>query len=261
MFPIYVINLKGSDDRLARASEQLANQALTFERIDAVNGRELCVPQKHAVVDLHANRKKFYRPLSDGEIGCYLSHRKCWQRLLDSQHDYALVLEDDFTAIGTIKTAIEAAMNNALPVDIIKLCNYQGRERPIKYGQLLSPKQTLVVHDKPLSGCCAYVITRSGAKRMLAHSQKFYRPVDTDIQHTWETGVDVAAIQPYPVVQDNFFDSEIACRGRNKPKAFVLQKQWLALQNWPRTLMARRSLICKLKVQNKVPLSAPATNP
>ncbi len=260
MFPIYVINLKGSEQRLARASQQLSAQRLSFERIDAVNGRLLNTEQKHAVVDPQANRQKFYRPLSDGEIGCYLSHKKCWQRLLDSHCDYAVILEDDFTATGNLKNCVEVAMKSKLPLDIVKLCNYQGRERPVKYQHALSNKHTLVVHDKPLSGCCAYIITRAGAKRMLAHAQKIYRPVDTDIQHTWETGVSVGAIQPYPVLQDNFFDSDIASRGRNKPKAYPLQKQLLAIKSWPKAQIARRQLIYKLHKGDKNLISAPVTN-
>ena len=76
MIPIYVINLEGSDNRLQQAAQQLTAHGLSFERIDAVNGRQLSAAHKRAVVDAKANRNKFYRPLSDGEIGCYLSHKK-----------------------------------------------------------------------------------------------------------------------------------------------------------------------------------------
>ncbi|WP_105188965.1 glycosyltransferase family 25 protein [Pseudoalteromonas sp. T1lg48] len=260
MIPIYVINLKGSDNRLQRAAQQLTGQGLAFERIDAVNGRQLSAAQKNAILDTKANRTKFYRPLSDGEIGCYLSHKKCWQTLLDSQNEYALVLEDDFSLVGNLKSSLASVLNQPLPVDIIKLCNYQGRERANKFSRELDANHHLVIHDKPLSGCCAYVISRSGAKCMLAHASKIYRPVDTDIQHTWETGVHVGALHPYPIAQDNYFDSDIASKGRQKPKAYPLQKQWLALCNWRSAFTARRHLIAALKEHNHSTYPIPATN-
>ncbi|MBS3797649.1 glycosyltransferase family 25 protein [Pseudoalteromonas sp. BDTF-M6] len=260
MIPIYVINLEGSDNRLRRAAQQLTAHGLSFERIDAVNGRQLSATQKRAFIDDKANRNKFYRPLSDGEIGCYLSHKKCWQALLESQSEYALVLEDDFSLVGDLKSGLAAVLNHPLPVDIVKLCNYQGRERANKFSTELDNTHKLVIHDKPLSGCCAYVISRFGAKQMLAHANKIYRPVDTDIQHTWETGVHVGALHPYPIAQDNYFDSDIASKGRNKPKAYPLQKQWLALHNWTPAYRARRHLVTLLRKQGRRTYPIPATN-
>lgn len=260
MFPIYVINLQGSDQRLLRAAQQLAGQSLPFTRIDAVNGKALDASTKRALIDRHANRHHFYRPLSDGEIGCYLSHQKCWQALLDSNQDYALILEDDFRAVGCIKSAMAAATANMQQVDIVKMSNYQGRERPIKYRQQISKEHDLVIHNKPLSGCCAYVISRRGAKRMLSHSHKLYRPVDTDMQHSWQTTATVAAIQPYPVIQDNAFDSDIGNKGRNKPAPYPLQKQWLALRYWLPCYLARKQLIKHLKAGEDHHVGAPVTH-
>lgn len=247
MVPIYVINLAGSQERLARAEQQLHAQQLDFERIEAVNGKTLTAEQVSAVYSEADNRRHFYRPLSAGEIGCYLSHRRCWQTLIQSGAEYAVILEDDFTLCGDLADSISAIINTNMAIDIVKLCSYQGRERPVKYSTQISGEQHLVVHDKPMSGCCAYVISRQGAKQLLAHSTKISRPVDTDIQYCWETGVDVVSIKPYPVAQDNFFDSDIAAKGRNKPKPYPLQKQWLALTTLPAQIMARKNLIKNLK--------------
>ena len=71
---IFVINLDRSKDRLDSMKTQLDNLNLAFERIAAIDGR--CADEdslnKHYSQEL--NRKKYFTPLTKGEIGCYLSH-------------------------------------------------------------------------------------------------------------------------------------------------------------------------------------------
>lgn len=93
--PVFVINLNGSDARLASAQAQLAAVDLGFERIEAVDGRNR-LATNFANYDSKAAIKFFGRDLKSGEIGCYLSHVKAAQAVLDSGAEYGLVFEDDF---------------------------------------------------------------------------------------------------------------------------------------------------------------------
>ncbi len=96
-FPVFLINLAGSDERLASARSQLDAASIAFERIEAVDGRKRDASSFEMYNDTHA-RQFFGRSLASGEVGCYLSHAKAAQSVLDSGAPYGLVLEDDFKA-------------------------------------------------------------------------------------------------------------------------------------------------------------------
>ena len=90
----YLINLDGSDERLASASAQLQQHGIAFERISAVDGRKFDV-DSHPLYDKKRALRYMGRDLVGGELGCYMSHIKCAQALLASDADIAVVLEDD----------------------------------------------------------------------------------------------------------------------------------------------------------------------
>lgn len=89
---IFVINLDGSPDRLARVSAALDGAGLRFTRIAARNG--LASEDRRRYRPLRA-RLRFGRGLAPAELGCFLSHRDAARRFLDSGADFGLVLEDD----------------------------------------------------------------------------------------------------------------------------------------------------------------------
>lgn len=93
-YPVYLINLDGSDDRLNSATRQLQAAGLDFERVPAFDGRGLSVDE---FPDYNPDKTQDYmgRPLRGGEIGCYLSHLESARRFLSNGAKYGLVLEDD----------------------------------------------------------------------------------------------------------------------------------------------------------------------
>ena len=93
--PIWLINLDSNPERFQSATAQLAAFGLTAERFSAVYGKNLSADEVAACYDPALNQQKFRRPLSAGEIGCYLSHRALWQRMVDHKIELAFILEDD----------------------------------------------------------------------------------------------------------------------------------------------------------------------
>ncbi|MEW9919895.1 glycosyltransferase family 25 protein [Marimonas sp. MJW-29] len=92
--PIYLINLDGSDARLDAATSAMEAENVPFIRHAAFDGRYLDlreVPEYGA----RAARALMGRDLTGGEVGCFISHVEVAKRLLSSDADFALVLEDD----------------------------------------------------------------------------------------------------------------------------------------------------------------------
>ena len=80
-YKFFVINLDSKPDRLEDASKQLHQYGIEFERFSAVMGSELDQSTIEEVYDAKGNAKKYYKEMSVGEIGCYLSHIQLWKRI------------------------------------------------------------------------------------------------------------------------------------------------------------------------------------
>lgn len=222
---IFVINLISSPERLANSQQQLATHGLSFERIDAVDGATLSHAQLNSHYSANLNKQKYHYPLSAGQIGCYLSHRKAWQTIVERQLDYAIVLEDDFILENDLSNTIKNIEQLPFDWQMIKLSAYQNRTRPIAYQVPLQHEQQLVIHKKLMTGCCATAISYQGAKQLLAATDTFGRPVDCDLQHIWETQVAGYSLLPYPFAQNCEQVSDIKSRSAVRVKKSFLTRK------------------------------------
>lgn len=227
--PLYVINLQRSPQRLAHVAAELARVNLSFERIDAVDGHELTTAEIEAVYDAKRNKQRFYADLSRGEIACYMSHRKAWTQLLESPHHAAIVLEDDIKVTDGLSALSDVPLLHTEDWDLIKIAQ---PFKPKKATPLGSAGQFTLVdyrHDKPPMGACGYIISRQGARKMLSR-QRFFRPVDVDMQWQWETGCYVQGLMPYCVDNTHQHGSDILAvedrHLKDKSAWRRLQEQW-----------------------------------
>lgn len=228
MTKIYLINLEKSTQRLSQSASRLAEQNIEFERLNAILGKSLSKEEKFAHYSKSLNEKQYYYNLSDAQIGCYLSHRKAWERIASSNESFGIVLEDDFVLNSDLNRAIETIKGLDVPWDVIKLAAYNNRTRPIAFSYEIDNEFKLVIHNKPMSGGAATAITKEAAQRLLDTTQTFGRPCDTDIQYFWERGVEVMSLLPYPVSQDLHYESTIG-DGTNKQHRRPIRRLWLQL--------------------------------
>ncbi len=84
---VLVINLDRAPERLAHMQREFARIGATFTRLAATDGQA-------GDFDSHVNALEGRR-LSRGETACFISHRRCWQALVESGESHGVVLEDD----------------------------------------------------------------------------------------------------------------------------------------------------------------------
>lgn len=213
---VFLINLAKSTERLKKSSARLAAQNIQFERIPAIDGTKLTNAEIQAHYSSQLNSKQYYRNLGYGEIGCFLSHRLAWQKIVEQKLPYAIVLEDDFQLVGDLSAVFSTIDSLKCDWQLLKLAAYQNRTRPIKVTKQVNEQFDLVLHKKPLTGCCAQAITYETAKRLLRVTEQFGCPVDTQIQRTWQTGVSVYSLMPFVIEQDGKVGSEITAACQNQ---------------------------------------------
>lgn len=74
-----LINLPKHTDRYNAVKQQLESAGVEYERAEAVDGKQLSSAELKANVTWIARKL-----LTRGMIGCFLSHRSCWQRCVDA---------------------------------------------------------------------------------------------------------------------------------------------------------------------------------
>lgn len=87
----YLINLDRSHERLVLMEEQFQKVALPFVRVAAVDGKSI-TDGEFAGIKRNSGWKQ---PLTKSEIGCFLSHRKCLELIVQSGDKFGAVFEDD----------------------------------------------------------------------------------------------------------------------------------------------------------------------
>lgn len=219
-----LINLATSEHRLTRSLALLKPYALPLHRIDAVDGRTLSEQELHQHYDANANQSAYHKPLNPGEIGCYLSHRKAWQYIIDQQLPWALVLEDDFDVCGDLGLIPQWVSSMPQDWDYIKLAESPLRRRGI-YQQSIAHASYLI-YDKIPARTCAQLVSLKGAGKLLAASERFARPVDIDLQYWWESDLSIYGIKPYPFAPNEAQASDIDSVGNRKSGSGNLVTKW-----------------------------------
>ena len=228
----YLINLDGSDTRLAQAKKQLDENGIEFERVSAFDGRGLN-PSALPEYDEHHALSYMGRQLKGGELGCYLSHLNCAKLFLQSNADYAVVLEDDMVLREHVSEAIVYFLqwleDNPISWFLINI----GAEKRKIYSPLVTYNNTyelIQAHYFPMT-TTGLIWSREGASAFVEGHQTIFAPVDNYFRK-WLTSNDKGlAVYPPLVVasgapSDIDKDSQKRKKlGRNRFYGWIKQKR------------------------------------
>ena len=198
LIDIYCINLDERGDRWDHMQCVAEDAGFALTRIRAFGTTDVArMRASGEAADVVA-----HGPLSLQQTGCALSHFACWQALLASDEQAAVVLEDDVM----VAEGFAAFLENARwpeDADLIRieaaeqfatLGNVQefGAADGRRIGRLLSGQ----------SGCGGYILTRKAAKKLVENHRKFDMPVDLYLCHPtlrWFKDLTIYQVDPAPV--------------------------------------------------------------
>ena len=179
---IFVLNLNRATGRLAHMEAMLNRLNLQYERIAAIDGAELTQVDVEGFSAPWAFFWLFGRSMSRGELGCALSHRIAYQRVLDENLDWALILEDDVELSPQIGRRLATVIHNTNDFDVTQLYFSENRFHPIKCIAK-SDGIRIVSFTGPHASAVAYVVRRRGARKLLRF-RKAFLPADKFIWMT-----------------------------------------------------------------------------
>jgi glycosyl transferase, family 25 len=202
-YKVFVINLARSPERLTTMKLQLDAIDVPFERIDAVDGRNMSDDFVETVSPAHIVRKSYHRALSKAELACGLSHKKAWQQIVDDDLDFAVVLEDDVELLDNFTAVLELLAG--LPHgdwDFIKfypLTRGGGRNIARRFDY---EGHTFVTYHRYPLGFQGQAVSRQGAESLLRSLPFLTEPIDGRLKSWWEAGVFPFGLIPYCVTTD-----------------------------------------------------------
>lgn len=177
VFKIYVVSLADAVERRRDIEIQLNRCELPFEFVDAVDLR--CAPEwRCAQLRVKEGYSNERRSLHRSELGCALSHRDVYARVVAEGIEFAVVLEDDallhagfsdflnFVAAGDVFSRFDVMLLGYSKLLEQHACRFYIKE-PIKRVCGSSGIDVGIAWRNWTSGTVAYVISRHGAKKML----------------------------------------------------------------------------------------------
>ncbi len=206
MLPIRFINLDRDHQRCQRMQAELQRAQLDGERFPGVLWTDVPTGQQTALYSDALNDQQYYKPLVNGEKGCYASHIEIWRWLLGSPNEAVVILEDDVRLQLGFAEVIKAIAELHSAWEMIKLIGRPavGRAEKLRAQEPLCPGFALVRYRRIPSLTAGYVVNRKGASKLLATRVPFGRPVDVDLRHWWECEqLIVRGVSPAPIALDD----------------------------------------------------------
>ncbi|XP_041736833.1 procollagen galactosyltransferase 1-like [Coregonus clupeaformis] len=180
---VFMINLKKRPDRRDRMLRTLYEQEIACKVIQAVDGKAMNISEINALgIHMLPGYSDPYhgRPLTKGELGCFLSHYNIWKEIAERGLKSSLVIEDDLRFEVFFKRRLMNLMSEVesqgLDWDLI----YIGRKRmQVDRPEKSVPNIHNLVEADYSYWTLGYMMSLQGAQKLLrAEPLKRILPVD-----------------------------------------------------------------------------------
>lgn len=196
----FVINLKKDVKRRELITRELEKVGLDFEIFEASYGKDLspdflaqCRQSDELILNLKGGIKvKLVGKLSINEIGWALSHLRCYQHIIDSGLDKALIIEDDLELNNELVVALNNLDKINEPWDIVSFSLHQGLKnlwggKKYHFGDGFYFKRAGMRNDyldarinarRIIGGATCYVVTKEACQKLIKLGYPIRMPSD-----------------------------------------------------------------------------------
>jgi glycosyl transferase family 25 len=238
---IVLINLPRSVERREKMEQRLAILGLPYELLPAVDGRaawERLLPS----MDLRAFERHVGRDVLPGEVGCYHSHLQAWHRLIASDSQVMLVLEDDMVFHEDFVDALRTALRGRAHWDMLKLAKIRAKQ-PVCQG-MLGPYR-LNAYLGAATGFGAYLVQRETAQRLLPALLPICAPIDRELEQVHRYDVRHFGLEPFPCHPQDEGQSTITGERFSAVKRYPLRRRWTKYVEQMRNFFGRAAYLAR----------------
>lgn len=254
------INLPDSVERRQNIIRQGKNSNIDIQIVEAVSGKTL-TPEQRSMYDEKKRESIYLSHLTPNEQACMHSHLKALQTLVDSDADYAVVMEDDAILEPNFKVGIDFLIESVPGWECCKLYTNGSKLYSLCPPIPNAPVQPIFPKKLPW-GAIAYLYSRVGAEKILAHSETFFMAADLHLAEIMlKHNIPVIGVTPSIVTtlyaQNEQSDIDAGgqrYRTKTRPKRtamqYILYRANVVTRAVNKWLMCRR--MCRIFRKNKV---------
>lgn len=165
---VYLINLERRPERRKRMEYCFEELGIAFKFIAAVDGKKLndSYIRENGIRMLPEYADPYHnRPITAGEIGCFMSHYNIWKDMIENQHRIALIFEDDIRFEPYFRTKIGELLTEVRHLDWDLI--YLGRKRLSGSKEPLVTGSSRLVHVDYSYWTLCYALTLAGARKLV----------------------------------------------------------------------------------------------
>lgn len=179
---IFMVNLVRRDERRKKMEKNFDLLGMEVEHFAAVDGKTMSEEWiKQQGIEFMPGFVDPYhdRPMTYGEIGCFISHYMIWKKMIEENLELVLILEDDVKFEpyfrGRVANVLVQVKNTKKTFDLL----YFGRKALSHKDESYIDGSTNLVEVGYSYWTLGYVLTLQGAKKLLDQNpQKKMVPVD-----------------------------------------------------------------------------------
>jgi len=171
--PIYVLTLPRYQKRRDFMESSLASLGVDFSLIEGVDGFNLS--EDAVFKSQQASMRIGGQPLTPGEVGCAMGHMKIYRKFLESEHRFALILEDDVKIGRALKIVVNHLISTRFDFDYINFVSDNGE----KIIQDLTDIYSLTHFTASPNRASCYLISRLAAETFLEFEDPIRYGADT----------------------------------------------------------------------------------
>lgn len=213
----YIINLpKDTERRINILKESNKITCLDPEIIEAVYGKELGQEKLCKMFDFKKSKKYLSVDIALGEVGCSLSHFECYKKLLASDQNYALIMEDDigFIGNGPFNELLQKALryvdcDKPVVLLLFSFFDYMGK------GMCFDNEYKVYKTFKSAS-TTIYLINKQAARIIVSEGMPYWVADDWSLFR--RKGISTYALHPSFIYHKETLDSSIGWDDRKKRK-------------------------------------------
>ncbi len=222
----FIIHLQRAAQRRPQVERLRADLPCASEIFDATDGALLTRDEIDKVYGRGLQQPFYPFALNRGEIGVFLSHRALWRRILAEKLDYAVIFEDDAAIEPEQFSKTFALARDTRPLWAYALA--PSEKTPVR-GKILAQGEgvALIRPGNPPLRAIAQFVSAQAARRLLEASERFDRPVDTFLQMSWVTGVELLALKPSGVRDASARIGGSTIQAKKKPLSHRLARETL----------------------------------
>lgn len=168
---VYLINLKRRTERRERMLKSLSELGINAKLLDAVDGKQLndSIIKEIGIKMLPEYADPYHkRPMTMGEVGCFLSHYKIWEEIVKKQHRIAIIFEDDIRFESYFRRKLSNLMKEIRSISLQWDLIYLGRKRLLDDEEPYIEGTTTLVRVAYSYWTLCYMITLEGARKLIA---------------------------------------------------------------------------------------------